>query len=383
MSGAGLSAVVLAGTHQWSGSRFERLAPRPLVPVALEPLISYPLRWLRDGGIRQATICVNGTTRAIEAALGDGDELDIELSYYQDGTPRGAAGCVRDAGMPSASERLVVAGGTAIPTVDFAQLLSSHEASGAAVTAVVHRESPSAAPSPGGLYVFERRVLDHVAPTGFQDIKENLIPKLRRAGERVVAYESGGFCPLVLNASTYLAVNQWVLQRLTQEHEAGVFLHPTARVEAGACLVGPVQLGAGVRIEAGATVVGPTSIGADSMVGRNALVARSVVWSRCVVGERSIVHGCVVGSDAVIPPGTRLFNLVRSRKESQPGPLRVSLWGRAKAAASPTPETGPSFRRRIPGSFQTMANVVEAALRALRTRSRFEKLRGGNYGLQM
>ena len=49
MRADGLSAVVLAGTHHWSGSSFERLAPRPLVPVALEPLISYSLRWLRDG----------------------------------------------------------------------------------------------------------------------------------------------------------------------------------------------------------------------------------------------------------------------------------------------------------------------------------------------
>jgi len=40
---------------------------------------------------------------------------------------------------------------------------------------------------PAGVYVFERRALEHVASTGFQDIKENLIPRLHRAGERAGA----------------------------------------------------------------------------------------------------------------------------------------------------------------------------------------------------
>jgi mannose-1-phosphate guanylyltransferase/phosphomannomutase len=342
MSPDRLSAVVLAGTHHWSRSSFERLAPRPLVPVALAPVISYSLRWLRDGGIRRATICVNGTTRVIESALGAGDDLDMELSYYEDATPRGPAGCVRDAGVRTEADTLVVTGATTIPTADFAHLLASHEASRAALTAVVHREGPAAAPSPGGVYVFERRVLDKVSETGFQDIKENLIPKLRRAGERVVAYESGGFCPHVLNAQTYLAVNQWMLQRLADEGAGSVMMHATARVEPGTLLVGPVQLGPGVRIETGATVVGPTSIGADTIVGRNAVVARSVIWSRCVIGPEAMVHGCVIGNDAVVPPVTRLFNVVRSQEDERPNPLRLSLRGKGKSKAGPeTPERDP------------------------------------------
>jgi mannose-1-phosphate guanylyltransferase len=313
MIAEGLSAVVLAGTHHWSGSPFERLAPRPLVPIALAPLISYPLRWLGQAGVRRVTVCANGTTRVLEAALGDGGELGLEIAYYQDGTPRGAAGCVRDAGLGSTSETLVVADGTAIPTVDLPGLLAFHHGSGAAMTAVVHRDAPAAPPSPGGVYVIERRVLQQVGETGFQDIKENLIPRLHRAGERVMAYE-GGFCPHVFNAQTYLAVNEWMLQWLAPE-EVGcrALLHPTAEVAAGARLVGPVQLGAGARVEAGATVVGPASIGAESTVGRNALVARSAIWSRGTVGERSVVHGCVLGDDAVVRPGTRLFNVVVPR----------------------------------------------------------------------
>lgn len=312
----GVSAVVLAGTHHWSGSTFESLAPRPLVPVALAPLISYSLLWLQRGGVHQATICANGTTRVIEDAIGYGDDLEMELSYYQDGTPRGAAGCVRDAGLLAGSDTLVVAEGTAIPTVDLAELLASHRASGAGVTVVVHRDgSPSAPPTPAGVYVFDRRVLDHIPEAGFQDIKENLIPRLNRGGERVAAHETLAFCPHVFNAQTYLEVNQWMLERLSREEQsAAPLLHPSATVEPGARLVGPVQLGAGARVLAGATIVGPTSIGEESTVGRNAMVARSVLWSRCTVGEGSVVHGCVMGNDADVPAGNTLLNIVRPHR---------------------------------------------------------------------
>jgi NDP-sugar pyrophosphorylase family protein len=127
-------------------------------------------------------------------------------------------------------------------------------------------------------------VLDLIPEHGFQDIKENLIPRLHRAGARVMAYESEGVCPRVLNAQTYLAVNQWVLERrVREEGESEGLVHPTAWVEPGARLVGPVQLGPRVRVQSGATIVGPTSIGAESTVGRNA-------WSRgrwCGVAARS------------------------------------------------------------------------------------------------
>jgi NDP-sugar pyrophosphorylase family protein len=263
----------------------------------------------------------------------------MELSYYLDGTPRGPAGCVRDAGMRTGSQTLVVTDGTAIPTVDLAQLLASHYASGAAVTAVVHREHAlSASISPGGVYVFERRALDHVGANGFQDIKENLIPRLHRAGERVVAHASESFCPHVLNAQTYLAVNHWMVQRLAHADEGvgGILLHPSASVDPGARLVGPVLLGADVRVEAGATLIGPTSIGGGSVVGPGALVARSVVWSRCVVGEGSVVHGCVVGNDAVVPPVARLFNMVWPQRRTIPAP--------------PAARPRPAFRGGLSGS---------------------------------
>jgi len=344
---SGLSGVILAGTYRWNDASLEALAARPLLPVALSPLVSYSLRWLHKGGVRRATVCANHNARALEAALGSGAELGMELSYYQDHTPRGAAGCVRDAGVPTDSETLVVADGTVIPTVDLSELLAAHRASEAAVTVVVHRDPLGIAPpSAGGVYVFDRRALDLVPRAGFQDIKENLIPKLHRAGERVVAHETEGCCPRVLNAQTYLAVNQWVLEGLAHGGNGnGIdgLSDPSAWVEPGARLLGPVQLGPRVHVQAGATIVGPTSIGADSTVGRNALVGRSVLWSRCQVGEGSLLQGCVLGNDATVPAISQLFHAVRPHEAPQSAPFLLPLMGRSKPATPAQAWPGPAL----------------------------------------
>ena len=130
--------------------------------------------------------------------------------------PRGAGGSDRDAAAASDSDTFVVADGTAIPNVALPALLAAHRASGAAVTVVVHAEERGEGPAglqvPCGIYIFSRRALDVVPSRGFYDIKESLIPLLHRSGERVVAYSTETPCARVLGVSSYLAVNEWMVE---------------------------------------------------------------------------------------------------------------------------------------------------------------------------
>jgi NDP-sugar pyrophosphorylase family protein len=329
--------VVLAGTYHWSNTSFEDLVPRPLVPVAQAPLVSYALRWLRDGGIARATLCANSASRAVRSYLGGGSRLTMSLEYHEDWTPRGAAGCVRDAAARSDADTLVIADGTAIPAVNIGLLLDDHRSSRAAVTIVVHHDRQARAGerplNPGGIYVFDRRVLDYIPEVGFQDIKETLIPKLYKAGERIVTHAGLGICPRVLNAETYLALNHWMVEQVADnpsplEHwgayvESGQLLaHPTAWVAPGARIIGPVLLGPSVKVATGATIVGPASLGADCHVAEGALVSRSVAWRRCQIGVGAVVDGCVLTDEAVVAPNAHLFHAMKIRGTDSRQPLR-------------------------------------------------------------
>lgn len=295
----------------------DQLVPRPLLLVAQRPLITYALRWMRTGGLRGATICANSPARAIRTSV-DGSALGLSLDYLEDWSPRGAAGCVRDAGVRTDAESFVVADGTAVPVVDLVELLASHRASKAAVTIVVGTDSTGRM-RPSGVYVFDRRVFAFIPEEGFQDIKEKLLPSLYEAGEHVATHMVREIAPRVVNASTYLALDQWAVEQTSIRGEppedfrasGDTLVHRSAEVDPRARLLGPVMLGPGVVVRAGATLVGPLSIGSGTRVGEGAVVSRSVVWSKCVVGDGAFVDRSLLANGARIGPRRSVVSEVR------------------------------------------------------------------------
>jgi len=355
---ADVVAIVLAGTYHSTDSTFLGSLPRPLVPVAQVPVIGYVLSWLSDADVARATICANSGSRAIERCVGDGAGLSMVLDYIEDATPRGPAGCARDASIKHTADTFVVVDGTVIPDFDLRLLLDTHRASGATVTAVVHDSAGSnganrpRSVSPAGIYAFSRGAFDALSAHGFQDIKEHLIPALRRQRQRVMAFHSPQFCPRVLNAETYLAVNHWTIERIPTHRNiferwgpftvtGEVASHATANVHSTARIVGPVILGEGVSIGANAVIVGPTSIGPRTQVGAGALVCRSVLWSGSDIGEAAFVDASVIGDGFVIPAHSAVHGEVKMNcqkadaKKWRLAPAAPPLRPAAAAAAGP------------------------------------------------
>jgi mannose-1-phosphate guanylyltransferase len=310
--------IVVAGAYLAGRCALDHLAPRPLLPVAQQPLVTYALRWMASGGLRDATICANSAVRSIRAGL-KGSAFGLRLDYLEDWSPRGAAGCVRDAGMKTDARTFVVADGTAVPVVDLADLLEGHRASQAAITVVVGADAGGRL-RPSGIYVFDRRTLDYIPEAGFQDIKEKLVPRLYEVGEVVSTHMATDVAPRVVDADTYLALNHWVVERISRYRDTPngfrnlgeTVLHDSATVDPTARLLGPVLLGPGVTVHEGATLVGPLTIGPGSTVGANAVVSRSVVWSDCVVSERSFVDRSMLTDRGVVAPGEAVISTLKT-----------------------------------------------------------------------
>lgn len=339
-----LHGIVLAGTYRWSASGLDALTLRPLLPVAQSALITYALRWLRDGGVAAATVCTNSPSEDVRCYLWDGGWLSLSLAYQEDLTPRGTAGSVRDASLGHEADTLVVADGSSIPSVNIGRLLDEHRRQRAALTVVVHPDAHRGMArhplTPDGLYVMERRALELVPAAGFQDIKENLIPRLYRAGERVVTHVAERPSRQVIDAETYLSVNQWAVSQLRDVPEpveswgaisttGDLIAHPTASVDPSVRVIGPVLLGPGARVLADATLVGPASLGAECEIGEGAMVSRSVAWNRCAVGAGAVVDGCVLADEAVVDAGESLFHVLRIQ-----GPHHDAHRGRAPRASA-------------------------------------------------
>lgn len=343
------SGIVLAGTFPWANSPFERLAPRPLVPVAHRPLIGYALSWLQNAGVSRVAICANRNSRALGVQLAASASSDLDLAYCEDAMPRGAAGCVRDAAMALDGEQFVVTDAASIPTVPLLDLLDVHHASGAAATVAVHLESRGRGQSPlqvpAGVYVLSRRVVEAISTHGFVDIKEHLIPSLARARERVATFSVPAPVPRVLDATTYLAVNDIVTHDTAAgrgiatgyETRGEALVHREARVAADVTFAGPVIVAAGTTIGSRAVLVGPTSIGCDAVIAPGALVSRSAIWRRSVIDAGAVVDRSIVGDDGHVGAGRHIYRAVvpgTYRRRSVEMPARVVAIPRSPRSAA-------------------------------------------------
>ena len=60
--------------------------PKPLIPIAGEPLIAHQLRWLARAGIADVVINLHHLADAIETALGDGSAFGVRIAYSRETT---------------------------------------------------------------------------------------------------------------------------------------------------------------------------------------------------------------------------------------------------------------------------------------------------------
>ena len=85
-----VGAILAAGRGIRMGALGERY-PKPLLPVANEPLIVHHLRTLRGLGIKEIYIVVGHGATQIVRALGEGSRFGVHIVYVDQLTPLGSA----------------------------------------------------------------------------------------------------------------------------------------------------------------------------------------------------------------------------------------------------------------------------------------------------
>ena len=313
--------IVLAGTYHWSGSAFEDLLPRPLVPVAQAPLVSYALRWLRDGGISRATLCANSASRAMRSYLGAGSRLTMSLEYHEDWTPRGAAGCVRDAATRTDADTLVVDRRHRHPRGQHRPPARRPPDGGCGRH---HRGAPRPPGALGRASAQPGRDL-RLRPAGARLHPRDGLPghqgepdpeALPRGGARRDACRARRLSPrperrdlprrepLDDRADRRRPLSAGALGHVRGDGE--VLAHPTAWVAPGARLVGPVLLGPSVKIAAGRHDRGSDQPGGGDVRGRRcarlALRGLGSLPDRCRRGRGRLRAGRRRGGSSPHPP---------------------------------------------------------------------------------
>jgi N-acetyl-alpha-D-muramate 1-phosphate uridylyltransferase len=96
--------------------------PKPLIPIAGEPLVVHQIRWLERTGIRDIVINLHHLGDAIERALGDGSDLRVRIAYSRERERLETGGGVRAALPLLGSEPFALLNGDIWTDYDFGAL---------------------------------------------------------------------------------------------------------------------------------------------------------------------------------------------------------------------------------------------------------------------
>jgi mannose-1-phosphate guanylyltransferase len=317
-----MQALVLAGGE---GTRLRPLThtvPKPVMPLAGRPFLTFMLDWLRGHGVDDVLLSCGFLAHAVEDVLGDRYE-GMRLTHVHEDEPLGTAGPVRlaaDEGL--LADRLFILNGDVLTDMDLTAQLAFHEEKNAKATlaliavedtasygvvptdedgAVTEFLEKSPGPAPtnrinAGAYVIEREVVERIPAGRAVSFEREVFPGL--VGNGLYGYMSDGYwidigTPERYLESTYDLLSGRVKSTLPERDETGSLIYQPALV-AGAH-IGPQS------------VLGPhCSVGVESSVERSVLHERVMVGSGCTIRGAVLGDGVQVGDGVVIEEGAML-----------------------------------------------------------------------------
>ncbi|HSD20808.1 MAG TPA: sugar phosphate nucleotidyltransferase [Anaeromyxobacter sp.] len=322
------------------GTRLRPLTARvakPAVPVCGVPLVRFSLALLAGAGVRRAVLNVHHLPDAMAAAAAEAARaLGLELAVSREPVIAGTGGALREA-RPHlrGADAILLVNGDVLFDVDLAAALADHRASGALATMVLLPMPPGAryaavetdaggavrriagAFGPGGealspwhfsgVHVLSPALLDRVPAGPFeQDINRHVYPPLMASGAvrgRVVE----GYWNDLGTPARYLEATFDVLSG-----RVPLARFPGADPFAGTREVAPgVRAAESARLDAGARLVGPSLVGEDAMVGAGAVIGpRAVVGAAAQVPAGAVMREAILWEDTALAPGEELVRAI-------------------------------------------------------------------------
>ena len=315
-----MQALVLAGGE---GTRLRPLTlttPKPVMPLAGRPFLSFMLEWLGSHDVDEVILSCGFKSEGVREVLGD-IYGGMRLRYVVEDEPLGTAGPVRlalDEGL--LHDTLFVLNGDVLNDMDLTAQLARHEEAGAKATLALIEVEDTASygvvpthedgrveafleksdgPAPtnrinAGAYVIEREVAESIPAGRAVSFEREVFPGLVDAAG-LYGYPAAGYWIDIGTPERYLEATYDLLAGRVESS-----LPP--RDETGS-LIGEGCLTSGAHIGPQSVLGGHCSVGSDSAVERSVLHDRVIVGSDCSIREAVLAEGVRVGEGARVEPG--------------------------------------------------------------------------------
>jgi mannose-1-phosphate guanylyltransferase len=311
-----VQALVLAGGE---GTRLRPLTltvPKPAMPLAGRPFLTFMLDWLAGHGVTEAVLSCGYRSDGVRQVLGDIYD-GMRLRYVIEEEPLGTAGPVRLAADEGVlAERFLVLNGDTLTDFDLSAEIEQHQRTGAQGTLALYGvedtasygvvptddegrvveflekvEDPPTNRINAGAYVLEAAVAERIAPGRSVSFEREVFPAMAAEGV-LYGYMAEGYwidigTPERYLESTYDLLARRVASRLPPSDETGSLVY------AG-------SITSGARI-------GPQSVvGSHCVVGEGSWIERSVLHENVRVGRDCHVESAVLADGVRVEDGARV-----------------------------------------------------------------------------
>ena len=327
-----MNAVILVGG---GGTRLRPLTnavPKPLIPVFNRPLLARIIAHLVRNGVDRVVLAASAAETRLEAALGDGRDLDVELSYSYEQEPLGSALAVKQAASDFNSA-FFVCNGDIFTDLDLRAMLDRHDACGATLSIALGSvddptaygiaeldpqdrivrfvEKPTRDDAPSlwansGTWIFEPEVLEHIPDKKMDGSLERLVfPSLIADGFVVQGFPSDAYWIDAGTPERYLQLHYDVFAGkmpgwLPEGFASIPVVGEGCQVGADVVLASNVLIGRNTVVGADTKIDGPSVLGDNCDIGNHARISESVLWSEVRVGARAVVRDSIIGAGCSI-----------------------------------------------------------------------------------
>jgi mannose-1-phosphate guanylyltransferase/phosphomannomutase len=334
-----MKGVIMAGGK---GTRLRPLTcnlPKPMVPMLHKPVMEYSIELLKKYGITDIAVTVHYLPESIKNYFGNGRAFGVNLHYFEETSPLGTAGSIKNA-EDFLDERFVVISGDALTDFNLKKGIHFHQEKDSLATIFMKQvESPLEygvimtdqngkivrfleKPSRNevfsntvntGIYILEPEIFTFIEKGVPFDFSKDLFPILMKENKNLVGYPAEGYWSDIGNLKQYRQSHYDMLNGLVnlpisgEEVEPGIWIGENATIEEGAEIDGPASIAAGSVIKNGAHIGEFSVIGKNSVVCADSSMKKTVLWDDVYVGDGSELRGATIANGTTIESDASIF----------------------------------------------------------------------------
>ena len=299
------------------GSRLDPLTreiPKPLVPIANEPVMDILFKKLCSLGIRDV-ICNTyyHADKIIERYTNN--KLGINFNYIKENELSGTAGGVKKCQhFFDKGETFIVLSADGLSDADIKKGIETHLNSGAIATIGIKQIKKEEVPHFGvvvtddrgfitefqekpsiieaksnfintGIYIFNYKIFDYIPENTFYDFAKNVFPKLL-AEYAINTFEITEYWSDIGTLEQYKQSTQDLFeQKYTFEHASIMSTGEGSYIADDTC-----------RILSNVKFFGNCTIGSNTTIGENTIIKDSIIWDNVNIGANLHISDCIVTS---------------------------------------------------------------------------------------